>query len=267
MRNPAIVGLRPGATAPSTYDYALFNLHDGVIEGSSETNAIDLNPENTWELGSVNFNSAVWTAKSGWWTGNLANQRALTLNATSFTDEFATFVDTSVFQDQCYLIACEVNLPAWATATQRVFCLGINNNADRFQVRYISGDILQVLFGDNDVAASPLDISSYLSTDLTIIGICDDREGQKTLYASLYQSGTRNAIASRTESTDGIEWSTSTANRYLQIGSMPNLASSTPLTGSVRRCLMVPMGTSPPADLTAVMEELALYRLTRFETL
>lgn len=268
MKTSATYAVQPGAQVPQNYDYALFRLHDGVTQGTSTSSGIvDANPTNTWTLDADNFNSAIWTTKNSWWTGALASDRALSVDFSSYASENSRFAADEVYDGACVLVACEIDLPSHATAAQRIFSLGVNNNAERFQLRYITGDILQFLCGDNDVVSGSLDITSFVTQDLVFVGIIDDRPGFETISARIYQSGTTNLIASVSASTASATWLTSASARFLNIGSLPNTPTGNPMTGSVRRFLMVPFGTSPPPDFTVVSEELALYSLTRFETL
>lgn len=259
--------VRPSKRLPSLYNYALFNLHDGVNVGTATEAGVDANPANTWELAAANFNAAVWTTRNGWWTGALASQRAMQLDTSAHAVEAAAFLDSERLDGQVYLVACQVNLPAYATAVQRVFSAGVNNNAELFQLRYLSGDLLQFLAGDNDVVAGSMDITAAVDTDLVVIGVIDDREGFKTISSRVYAAGTKNLIAAQSASLASVEWLVSASTRYLNIGSMPNTPTGNPLTGSVRRLLLVPMAQNPPANWTAVYEELAAFSISRFETL
>lgn len=268
MRNGLTLCTRPPANLPAAHDYALFRLHDGVTQGTSTSTGIaDANPDNTWTLSASNFNAAQWTDRPGWWTGTLASDYALTCDISGFLSESTRFAADAAFDGAAYLVACMLNLPAYATAAQRLLCLGVNNNADRFQLRYVSGDILQFLVGDNDVVTGSIDITAQVDTDLVFVALIDDRAGVETAYARVYEAGSTNLVNAVSASTSSVTWLTSASARYLQVGSLPNTPGGSPLSGSVRRVLLCPFGSSPPSDFIAVAEELALYNLTRFDTL
>lgn len=262
------IGAIPSASLPQNYTYALFNLHDGVTQGTStSTGIVDSNPGNSWTLDAVNFNAAQWTDKSGWWTGTKASNYALTCNTSSFSAEEATFTGDSAFDGAAYMVACEFHVPAYATSAHRMLTLGVGNNPERFMLRYTTGDVIQFLATDDDLVASPMDITAYVDTDLTFCGLIDDRAGVETLYARVYQAGTTNLIASASTSLTGGTWLSTASARFLQVGSNPDTPTNGAMTGSMRRILLVPFGSSIPSDMTSVYEELALYRLSRFETL
>lgn len=264
MRNFKTVGFKALNKVFADYPNCYFPMHDG-LSGTAPTvltdeagTSLTIVPQTT--------TTAQWTTKPGWWscTATNAADHMLLSRATDPTNYDLIFNMQNTVMVQMMRVFADTD----PTVSGRFLSLG-NLGAgweSQYELKYLTGGVMQGHWEGSSAAAQiGVDLPSIAAPNESVLAVVYDSINQEvSLYC--YTPATKSLqVVVDTDTTVGLGINEVTAvNQQIAFGATPVTISAYGAFGqnlSIRDYRAINFGATPPADLSEIIEELAINSL------